>query len=203
MKANLPVTGFARSDIHAKLFVFEEPVGDGSTAASKTHLFFGSANATRRGMVTNWETMIHLESTQPQAFDKLLGDLGLGDDSHGAESFFERLSQDELKTLLADEPSSGDAQVDRDFDHFLRRLRGNDVVPEGNESKDGSSYDVCVKLGVPDTESQFATRRRGSPTVLPGAAQKQREGGVVHNQRRSPGGPYRIRNDNLYRYLCQ
>lgn len=143
-------TGFARSDIHAKLFVFEEPVGDGSTAASKTHLFFGSANATRRGMVTNWETMIHLESTQPQAFDKLLGDLGLGDDSHGAESFFERLSQDELKTLLADEPSSGDAQVDRDFDHFLRRLRGT-MSLEGNESKDGSSYDVCVKLGVPDT----------------------------------------------------
>ena len=31
-------TGFARSDIHAKLFVFEEPVGDGSTAVSYTHL---------------------------------------------------------------------------------------------------------------------------------------------------------------------
>lgn len=141
-------TGFARSDIHAKLFVFEEPVGDGSTAASKTHLFFGSANATRRGMVTNWETMIHLESTQPQAFDKLLGDLGLGDDFHGGESLFERLSQDELKTLLADKSSSEDAQTDRDFDHFLRRLKGKMSLEE-NESKDGF-YKICVKLGVSD-----------------------------------------------------
>ncbi len=138
----------AKSDIHAKLFVLEESVGDDSKVAPKTHLFFGSANATRRAMVTNWEAMIHLESTRPKAFDSLLSDLGI-DDPPGSKSLFERLSVAEVE-VLACKPAAEDAQVDRDFDHFLRRLRGSMSLLK-NGRKDGL-YDVRVKLVASDTD---------------------------------------------------
>lgn len=124
-------------DIHAKLYVFEEQTPGGAV----THLLYGSANATRRGMQTNFEAMAHLVSTEAGAFDALARDLGLDSKSQEKGSLFEPLSPREIETLALSGPDLA-SPVERQFDHLLRRVGIEmDVVEESIEE-----YEVRLEV---------------------------------------------------------
>lgn len=128
-------------DIHAKIFVFEEVDAAGKPS---THLFYGSANATRRGMETNNEVMIHLVSEKTGAFNGILQDLGLDEDSQQRGSLFERLSLESIENIVDQEPRK-DSETERAFAHFLRRIEIDMTIADGTQD-----YDVTLKINDTD-----------------------------------------------------
>lgn len=128
-------------DIHAKIFVFEEV---DATGKPSTHLFYGSANATRRGMETNNEVMVHLVSEKNGAFDKILQDLGLDEESLQRGSLFERLSLESIESIVDQEPHK-DSEIERAFTHFLRRVEIDMTITESAQK-----YDVTLKISNTD-----------------------------------------------------
>lgn len=128
-------------DIHAKIFVFEEV---DTTGKPNTHLFYGSANATRRGMETNNEVMIHLVSEKIGAFNEILQDLGLDEDSQQQGSLFERLSLESIENIVDQEPRR-DSETERAFAHFLRRVEIDMTIADGTQD-----YDVTLKINDTD-----------------------------------------------------
>lgn len=128
-------------DIHAKIFVFEEV---DATGKPSTHLFYGSANATRRGMETNNEVMVHLVSEKNGAFDKILQDLGLDEESQKHGSLFERLSLESVENIVDQEPHK-DSEIERAFAHFLRRVEIDMTITESAQE-----YDVTLRINNAD-----------------------------------------------------
>lgn len=128
-------------DIHAKVFVFEEVDATGKLS---THLFYGSANATRRGMETNNEVMAHLVSEKNGAFDKILQDLGLDEESQQRGGLFERLSLESIKNIVDQEPRK-DSEIERAFAHFLRRVEIDMTITESAQE-----YDVALRINNAD-----------------------------------------------------
>lgn len=135
-------------DLHAKLYAIET----GSEGALRTHLLFGSANATTRGFTTNAEVMAHVCSDSPDAFDGLLRELGLDDASQEEGGLFERIDIEELRALAKVRDVDEGAELDRDFRRFLRRLRVTLEV----EPSEGDSWRPTVRLD---------TRRMGPELV--------------------------------------
>lgn len=144
-------------DIHAKIFVFEEV---DATGKPSTHLFYGSANATRKGIgtndvcdsdnanrsntTTNNEAMAHLVSEKIGAFDKILQDLGLDEESQQRGSLFERLSLESIENIVDQEPPK-DSEIERAFAHFLRRVEIDMTITESTQE-----YDVTLKISDTD-----------------------------------------------------
>lgn len=128
-------------DVHAKIFVFEEV---DATGRPSTHLFYGSANATRRGMETNNEVMVHLVSEKNGAFDKILQDLGLDEESQKHGSLFERLSLESVENIVDQEPHK-DSEIERAFAHFLRRVEIDMTITESAQE-----YDVTLRINNVD-----------------------------------------------------
>lgn len=128
-------------DVHAKIFVFEEV---DATGRPSTHLFYGSANATRRGMETNNEVMVHLVSEKNGAFDKILQDLGLDEESQKHGSLFERLSLESVENIVDQEPHK-DSEIERAFEHFLRRVEIDMTITESAQE-----YDVTLRINNVD-----------------------------------------------------
>ena len=128
-------------DIHAKIFVFEEV---DATGKPSTHLFYGSANATRRGMETNDEVMVHLVSEKDGSFDKILQDLGLDEESQQRGSLFERLSLESVENIVDQEPRK-DSEIERAFAHFLRRVEIDMTITDSAQE-----YDVTLRINNAD-----------------------------------------------------
>lgn len=140
-------------DIHAKIFVFEEV---DATGKPSTHLFYGSANATRKGIGTNDvcdsdnanpinnEAMAHLVSEKIGAFDKILQDLGLDEESQQRGSLFERLSLESIENIVDQEPHK-DSEIERAFAHFLRRAEIDMTITESAQE-----YDVTLRINNAD-----------------------------------------------------
>lgn len=104
-------------DIHAKAYLFER-----ANHPNRCDLFVGSANASIKGFFANHEAMTHLVIERANAFDRLLGELGLTAEEIERGSLFEPLSAESIAQLL---PPSEDEQSNlhkqQDFDHFLRK----------------------------------------------------------------------------------
>lgn len=130
-------TAIASRDIHAKVFAFEcEEAG-----AHVCYLCAGSANATYRAMSVNYEFCFALRSEREGAFDDLISELGLADETLD-EGIFAILQDKEVAAIAEGEAEPG-SDVDRSYDHLLRRLDAEmDIV----ESECSEGYDVTVRL---------------------------------------------------------
>ena len=137
-------TAIASRDIHAKLFAFEcEEAG-----AHVCYLCAGSANATYRAMSVNHEFCFALRSEREGAFDDLLSELGLADGTLDEGIF--AILQDKEVTAIAEGEAEPGSDIDRSYDHLLRRLDAKmDIV----ESERSEGYDVTVRLR-PDKENE-------------------------------------------------
>lgn len=139
-------TAIASRDIHAKLFAFEcEEAG-----AHVCYLCAGSANATYRAMSVNHEFCFALRSEREGAFDDLLSELGLADGTLD-EGIFAILQDKEVAAIAEGEAEPG-SDIERSYDHLLRRLDAKmDIV----ESECSEGYDVTVRLRADKENEAF------------------------------------------------
>lgn len=105
-----------RRDIHAKLYVLEG--ADGTC-----DIYFGSANASRRGFSVNQEAMAHLRTEKGATFDSIAGELGLTTAEIEKGSLFEPVLMGDLTSLAMGVFDSHREAQERSFDHFLREIR--------------------------------------------------------------------------------
>lgn len=137
-------TAMPPRDIHAKVFAFEcEEEG-----ANVCYLCIGSANATYRAMAVNHEFCFALRSDREGAFDGLLSELGLADESLDEGIF--AILQDREIAAIAEGDAEPNSDIDRSYDHLLRRL---DAKMDITESERSEGYDVTIRLR-PDKENE-------------------------------------------------
>ncbi len=195
----------APRDIHAKLYAFECEE-DGKDVC---YLCAGSANATYRAMDINHEFCFVLRSDEEDAYEGLLRELGLSNDTLD-EGIFAPLRDKEIAALTEAEREP-ESDIDRSYDHLLRRLGAKMDIAERENSQ---GYDVTIWL-YPDKQSEtFLAQcqigflsRKGS---LPAAAKMTFEGvdllaltefiRVTHGQEES--APRLIRCDVTQRAAC-
>ena len=108
--------GLGHRDIHAKLYLFEGADG-------VCDLYFGSANASRRGLALNQEAMAHLRTEEGVTFDSIIGELGLTAAEIEKGSLFEPVPAGVFPSLSMTAFDAQREARERDFDHFLRRVR--------------------------------------------------------------------------------
>ena len=117
-------------DIHAKAYLFER-----ARQTDCCDLFFGSANASVKGLFANCEAMSHLTVKHANAFDRMLAELGLTPDELDRGSLFEPLSPERMATMapLSDE-EQGKLRKQQAFDHFLRKIALSMRIKQGDEA---------------------------------------------------------------------
>ena len=124
-------------DIHAKLYLFE-------SSDDRCDLFFGSANASIRGLRANREAMAHLVIARPNAFDTILKELGLTDKEIEKGSLFERVHPESMETTT-DEAEAARQKQSLAFDRFLRDINLTMGIEQADKESDAYTVTVTMK----------------------------------------------------------
>lgn len=158
-------------DIHAKIIVMEAL---GESECLRTHLFYGSANATKRGMAVNNEVMAHLISDRTDAYDRLIEELGLDEKTQQSGSIFEPLGQQEIERLTSQKDTS-ESESERAFSHYLRRVS---IEMKADEQQDGV---LDVSLFINDARTDPYLHRHLTYSLFSGSPEKPHDKHLVYS----------------------